>query len=974
MIKMFGYYALHSFVNQIRKIFKSKVLLFVLICAVMGGLIGFGAGTLSEMKDNAEAMEEIFTEDEEEGGDIDDLPEEVEEMLPESEEQPVDEEERAARGRAIMELAVLAVLLVMFTIQILGADKHGGQIFLPADVNLLFPSPHRPQTILMFRLVMQMGAMFAATIYLLFQVFNLQRIPGIGVPGAFAVIIVWWLMLMVAKLLQVLIYTYTSTEPSRKKYITPAVYTVLGLLAAAFLLSYLTGGGTPFEAAVRTFNAPWTRFVPVIGWLKGIVMFAAEGKTVLALLCFGLLIVTMVLLVVFIWRIKADFYEDAMAKSEQTAAILEAANEGRSFVQRNKKDRSEKLRRDGMTRGAGASVFFWKALYNRFRFAKLRYFTKTTITYLLAAAAVTALCRFVFETESPLPGVLTLAVLVFYRAMGNPLEEDAKNDYFRLIPEKSRSKIFWSLLGGTMNCLLDLLPALALICVLLPANPLKVFVWLPVLVSIDFFATNTSTCMALILPEHVDKMVRQFATILFLYFGLLPDVAILAVAIVMDEVPAGAVICTAVNIVIGLIFLLLAAAALEPGRGRTGVAGMAKDLDSVRKKCARIGLALIVMFVLSAGLQLAVQAVLTKTVPGWSENPYIFWPATFLPIYAVAIPAAYFVMKKIPAFRPTGMLPASAMDSRKQPVLVQPVYVSVGAEEGEADPQKTADFAPQPAGVTGAWDAPQPEKGTAGSAVPAAPAEVPYRFGFGKWLKAFAIGIFFMYTGNIVGTLLASLLGGAAAAQNPLTNLMSGSSVALQLLVTCILAPIFEEFIFRRCLIDRLRRHGEKLAIATSAVCFGLFHGNLQQFIYAMLLGFVLGYVYTRTGKLRYTILLHMAINTMGNLASILLLRSGIMEMIDPADPAAAEAVIAQHPEMAGKLAVVGLFLIVILLLFITGLVLFLLSIKKLIFRPAEEELPQGTAFRTVWFNAGMAVFVLLCAAQIVLMIMGINI
>ena len=71
MIKMFGYYALHSFVNQIRKIFKSKVLLFVLICAVMGGLIGFGAGTLSEMKDNAEAMEEIFTEDEEEGGEGD---------------------------------------------------------------------------------------------------------------------------------------------------------------------------------------------------------------------------------------------------------------------------------------------------------------------------------------------------------------------------------------------------------------------------------------------------------------------------------------------------------------------------------------------------------------------------------------------------------------------------------------------------------------------------------------------------------------------------------------------------------------------------------------------------------------------------------------------------------------------------------------------------------------------------------------
>ena len=74
------------------------------------------------------------------------------------------------------------------------------------------------------------------------------------------------------------------------------------------------------------------------------------------------------------------------------------------------------------------------------------------------------------------------------------------------------------------------------------------------------------------------------------------------------------------------------------------------------------------------------------------------------------------------------------------------------------------------------------------------------------------------------------------------------------------------------------------------------------------------------------------------------------------------------------KIAMGALVAIIILLLFITGLVLFLLSVKKLIFRPAEEELPQGTAFRTVWLNAGMAVFVLLCIAQIVLMIMGINI
>ena len=75
-----------------------------------------------------------------------------------------------------------------------------------------------------------------------------------------------------------------------------------------------------------------------------------------------------------------------------------------------------------------------------------------------------------------------------------------------------------------------------------------------------------------------------------------------------------------------------------------------------------------------------------------------------------------------------------------------------------------------------------------------------------------------------------------------------------------ILGPIFEEWMFRKQLIDHTRKYGEKTAILLSGLAFGLFHMNLFQFFYAFLLGVMFGYIYMRTSKLRYSTAMHMII------------------------------------------------------------------------------------------------------------------
>lgn len=89
------------------------------------------------------------------------------------------------------------------------------------------------------------------------------------------------------------------------------------------------------------------------------------------------------------------------------------------------------------------------------------------------------------------------------------------------------------------------------------------------------------------------------------------------------------------------------------------------------------------------------------------------------------------------------------------------------------------------------------------------------------------------------------------------------------ILFTCVMAPLFEEIVFRGIIQKGLINRGVKPinAIWFAAIVFGVVHGNPWQFLGALLLGYVLGLVYYRTKSLLMPILLH----AFNNLASCLL-------------------------------------------------------------------------------------------------------
>ena len=112
----------------------------------------------------------------------------------------------------------------------------------------------------------------------------------------------------------------------------------------------------------------------------------------------------------------------------------------------------------------------------------------------------------------------------------------------------------------------------------------------------------------------------------------------------------------------------------------------------------------------------------------------------------------------------------------------------------------------------------------------------------------------------------------------PILETVAGDSDTFSMfLYASILAPLWEELLFRGYVLRTLRPYGKRFAVMGSGVLFGLFHGNLLQTPYAVVMGLVLGYVAVEY-SIFWSVLLHMFNNLV--LADLLTrLTSGWSEM-----------------------------------------------------------------------------------------------
>lgn len=229
-----------------------------------------------------------------------------------------------------------------------------------------------------------------------------------------------------------------------------------------------------------------------------------------------------------------------------------------------------------------------------------------------------------------------------------------------------------------------------------------------------------------------------------------------------------------------------------------------------------------------------------------------------------------------------------------------------------------------------------------------------------------------VYASNLIGTAVStviSILKGSAV-QNTILDVVTSISTVFVILYMVICAPFMEEYVFRKLIVERTIKYGQGVAVVVSGLMFGLFHGNLNQFVYAFTLGCFLAFIYVKTGKLKITIAMHMMINFMGSVVSLKLI-----EMIDidryleiVANGMDMDVLMAYMSENATGWILYMLFVLFMIGTILTALVMFIVcfATKRITFDRGAVVIPKGRRFHTVILNAGMLIY---CIFWIVMII-----
>lgn len=104
------------------------------------------------------------------------------------------------------------------------------------------------------------------------------------------------------------------------------------------------------------------------------------------------------------------------------------------------------------------------------------------------------------------------------------------------------------------------------------------------------------------------------------------------------------------------------------------------------------------------------------------------------------------------------------------------------------------------------------------------------------------------------------------------TQIIYSGSIIMEIISAVIAAPVLEELFFRGMIYQRLRGYCNAVtAILISSAFFGLFHGNLVQFVYAFLIGCMLAFVYEKFKTIWAPVVFHVGANLLSVLITELL-------------------------------------------------------------------------------------------------------
>ncbi len=563
MVKTTLWYTVHTLKNAIKRAWKVFLIVAVIVIAFLVMMLGPGKKT--ENKDN-ETKQEFMT------------PEEYQKTLSEDQVAVYQAEDGLylfehgtynSLGKIILNGIVGLVIMLFIVLGIVSGAKHGANIFMMPDVNLLFPSPNKPQAVLMFRMVGQLGASLIGALYIVGQIPNLMGNGGLKAGGVVIFFIAYVLLQIVGKVISVITYILLQNSPRLKEFVGKyaLILIILPLLVAAII--YLAGGKYIYDSVHAVFCSKTAFLVPFWGWLLGATNFAFTGEYLLSAVYLLVTVLGTVGLAYLAWRLPCDFYEDALTNALAMREVQEqaqnvAAGGMRNNVSHDKghgkkvwdRRRNKELSFDNYE---GAKVFFAKTMLGRKRMFPLGgLWSSTCSTYFWLGAGFLIINRIV-DNVGPSISVVAitciLGITMFLRSFMNPMQVDLMHNFIYLIPERPSAVLGWGMAGQMLDGALDLLPV-TLLTAIITAQPVMAICMFFLLLSMHLFFGMTALMINLVIKGYLPVYLSNALQSIIRMIPFAPVILIYVLGFKLENPVLPTALAVLINIAVSLLVFI----------------------------------------------------------------------------------------------------------------------------------------------------------------------------------------------------------------------------------------------------------------------------------------------------------------------------------------------------------------------------------------------------------------------------------
>lgn len=463
--------------------------------------------------------------------------------------------ENFARGNvSLFNIIITIAILVTAYFQINQGIEKGNSFFRQADVNFVFVSPISPKKVLVFGFIKQMYTTFFIMLFVAFQIPNLKNYFPINRMGVLITYLSVFALFFMMSLLSVLIYTITSKKKKRRKiakailnfvYITMGVWFILTLLKEKDMM----------QAAIKVFQNPFLDKIPIIGWFRIIFSYLIKPIDIIFIYNVAFVIITIILLLIIMYKINTDYYEDVLDATERKEMLFTAKKQGKQV----KEIKANKIKKVNQNYGSGgAKAIFYRHIME-YRKTGLFIFDKST----LAVVALGVASKYFFP-YSNIKTVLyfTIYMLFIYTFQGKWMDE-IKRPYIYLIPASSIKKVFYGTLAEQIKNFTD-----GIVLFAIAGFVFKADIAIIVLSAITYMTFGSIYIYIDVLARRIfgathSKVFKIFMKLLILLLVIVPEIVISSLVefVYFPGVPfinhISYVILIVYNIIAAIILILL---------------------------------------------------------------------------------------------------------------------------------------------------------------------------------------------------------------------------------------------------------------------------------------------------------------------------------------------------------------------------------------------------------------------------------